>query len=61
MSLCISGEMCSRTNTTRALFVQVVSSATVDRVPLAVVGANCVDTDLPSEAWTRLAKTFIDV
>lgn len=38
-----------------------ISSATVNRGPLAGVGANRVDTALPSVAWARLTDTFIDV
>lgn len=48
-------------NTACALFIQVVSSTTVNRVPLTGVGAGCVDTELPSGAWTRLGETFIDI
>lgn len=48
-------------NTSCAIFIEVISSATVNRGPLADVGANCVDTDLPSVAWARLTDTFIDV
>lgn len=47
--------------TARALFVQVVSSTTVNNIPLTDVGASCVDTELPSLAWACLANTFIDV
>lgn len=46
-------------NAACALFIEVVSSTTVDRVPLADVGAHCVDADLPSAAWACLANTFI--
>ncbi len=57
----MNGEFFGRTNTACALFIEVVSSTTVNRVSLADVGANCVDTDLPSVAWARLANTFIDI
>lgn len=50
-----------RTNTACAIIIEVVSSATVDRVPLADVGADCVDTDLSSVAWLRLRNTFINI
>lgn len=48
-------------NAACALFIEVVSSTTVNRVPLAGVGADRVDTDLTSVAWTSLADTFIDI
>lgn len=48
-------------NTACALIIQVVSSPTVNRVPLTHVGANCVDTDMPSVAWACLANTFVDI
>lgn len=48
-------------NTACAIFIEVVSSTTVNRVPLAGVGANCVDTELPSVAWACLRNTFIDI
>lgn len=48
-------------NTTCAFFTEVVSSTAVHGVPLTDVGANCVDTDLPTVAWARLANTFIDI
>lgn len=51
----------SRTNTSCAVFIEVISSATVNRVPLADVGANVVDADLPSVTWFGLTDTFIDV
>lgn len=38
-----------------------VASATVDRVPLAGVGSNCVEAYLTREARSRLAQTLIDV
>lgn len=44
-----------------SLFIEVVSSTTVDGVPLADVGAICVDTDLPAVAWACLADAFIDI
>lgn len=44
-----------------AIVIEVISSTTVNRVPLADVGANRVDTDLPSVAWACLANTFIDI
>lgn len=50
-----------RTNTSCAILVEVISSATVHRGLLADVGASCVDTDLPSVAWARLTDAFIDV
>lgn len=46
-------------NAARALFIEVVSSTAVNRVPLAGVRAHRVDTDLPPVAWTCLANTFI--
>lgn len=46
-------------NTACALLIEVVSSTTVNRVPLADVGANCVDTHLPSVALACLDHTFI--
>lgn len=45
----------------RAFLIQVVSSTTVDGVPLAAVGADGVDADLPAVAGARLAYAFIDV
>lgn len=48
-------------NAARAVFIEVVSSTTVNGVPLADVGANCVDADLPSVAWTCLTNTLIDI
>lgn len=51
----------SRTKTACAVVIEVISSTTVDRVPLADVGANRVDTDLTSVAWACLANAFIDI
>lgn len=48
-------------NAACALFIEVISSTTVHRVPLAGVRANCVDADLPSLAWARLTHTFINI
>lgn len=48
-------------NAAIALLIEVVSSAAVNRVPLAHVGADCVDTGLPAVAWARLANTLIDI
>lgn len=48
-------------DTAIAVVIEVVSSTTVDGVPLAHVGADCVDTDLPAVAWARLANTLIDI
>lgn len=48
-------------DTAIALLVEVISSTAVDRVPLADVGADCVDTDLPSLARATLGHTFIDI
>lgn len=48
-------------NTACAIIIEVVSSAAVDRVSLADVGADCVDTDLSSVAWLRLRNTFINI
>lgn len=48
-------------NTASALFIGVVSSTTVNGVPLTEVGAVRIDTDLPAVAWARLANTFIDI
>lgn len=59
--VCRNSEFFSCTNATGAIFVEMVSSTTVDRVPLADVGSNCVDTDLPSVAWACLGNTFIDI
>lgn len=42
-----------------ALFIEVVSSATVHGVPLTRVGANSVDAEVPSVAWTSLTHTLI--
>lgn len=38
-----------------------VASAAVDRVPLAGVGAHCVDAELPWVTRPRLGETFVDV
>lgn len=51
----------SHTDTARAIFIEVVSSTTVDRDPLADVGTRVVDTHLPSVAWSRVSDAFIDV
>lgn len=59
--VCRNSELFSCTDTAGAIFVEMVSSTTVNRVPLAVVGASCVDTCLPSVAWACLANTFIDI
>lgn len=48
-------------NTACAFFIDVVSSTTVNGVPLADVGADCVDADLPAVTGAHLANTFIDV
>lgn len=42
-----------------ALFIEVVSSSTVHGVPLTRVGANSVDAEVSSVAWTSLAHTLI--
>lgn len=42
-----------------ALFIEVVSSATVHGVPLTRVGANSVDAEVPSVARTSLGHTLI--
>lgn len=52
---------CDHTNASFAIFTEVISSATGNRVPLADVGADGVDTHLSSVAWARLTDTFIDV
>lgn len=44
-----------------ALLIEVISSATVHRVPLTGVGALCVDTDVSPVAWTLLTHTLIYV
>lgn len=49
------------TDTARSLLVEVVSSPAVDWVPLARVGANCVNAHLAPLAWACLAHTLIDV
>lgn len=48
-------------NAASALFIEVVSPSTVDRVPLADVGPHSVDAALSPLAWTILAHTFIDI
>lgn len=48
-------------NAACAFFIEVITSAAVDRVPLADVRSNSVDADLPSVAWARLGNTLIDI
>lgn len=46
-------------NTAVALLIEVVPSTAINGVPLADVGANGVDTDLPVVAWACLTDAFI--
>lgn len=55
------GGSSGRTETPRAVFVEVVSPATVDGVPLADVGAHGVDAGLASLARARLTDAFVNV
>lgn len=52
---CRNSEFFSCTNTAGAIFVEMISSTTVNRVPLADEGSYCVDTDLPSVTWACLS------